>query len=1327
MATKPVPPHGQPWVETTESDIRTALIWKFVSDGDRSAAADKLLQEGDLDDLVDESAAEALPTAGVAGKAAGGLPPKLVGKAAIKDAAGRFGGGLVVDGASFAEGTADFPGMVAREGGFTIDFWFRAAKSAPADKPQMLLAIPDREGRPLLDLRLEAPEKVVFAVAGTDRVTAACPPTADGWHHLSLVVDVPRGHSDAYTIVITVDGVIAAAKRPDPFNPIPWMKGVLRPVGTSFTIGGGKGVPGFTGAIDEVRISKGIYHLYPWNLGRLELARTPEAMELKAPYFKSGSVLTRFHFDGSLEPEPFAGRSWAGKADAKHFKPGVQGQALDLSAIDKTGFAMKGFDILPDKTGTVEFWFRPLDWNNFYAGDWEGRDVKVNWLMTLTAKDAIYNSASKNIEVRLGRSGQDGAVRWQKIHPGTWTHVLFSVKESSPTVYVNGARQRLWQAGLVTRGHPHGREPLEKWRERTGGKDVDDTWTLAFTKSPTLVDEFTVFNWAMDPNEAWNAYARWLPDAAEQMKPLPAFQTQFDYFAHSWDRKEKLVATVGCLPVGDAKPVSADLEIRTAAGEVLLAAEKQSLDEGGTAKFTVDKPLPFGRYPAVVRSRDASGKVLKEERTEYVREKPEWLGNTLGEERTIPKPWTPIKASGRSLELIGRRIELGSGGLPEKIETVGRQILARPIVMRAAGPGGDAVLAGEGMKLGATADDRVEWQAALVGAGIKADVDAWLEFDGLLYCTVTLKPASGAEAALDELDVDVPMVAAEATQLLANGGGPDFRASWLATMLPAGEGSVWRSSDKPYPAFVRADGVTNFMPHIWLGADDVGLYFGAENDKGWTVDGPNPAQEILREKDAVVFRMNVIREATKIPAAGRKFHFILLPTPAKPEPVDWRKQMAAGGVNFGSCDTFGGFDLKTDPSDPINGDCFRLEPRSWEHAEAMAPQCRAKWGRCILYADAAFPGLGPAFRDWNHDLWAGTGNVAWTPECEDYAVWAINEFLKRGVIDGVYWDDVSVGNTYSLDSTAYEYAGSKNGRRVGFTTLALRRVNMRLWRLFEAAGREPCIWAHMTVCYEVPLFSFCRYLSNGEFVTGVEPYGNRDAMDFWKPETLRVLGPAEKWGAGVNFLTTLPRQLPPGPAAEQWSYPQRRAEDALYATSGIQTLSEGLTRKLVAEKVYDKPLRFFPWWRADKVLKVAVPEKANVLSAVYATDDRAIVFVSNCERDVEREVTLELDLAALFPNRKGGGTVGWRDLDPGLDPPKVEVANAGEIAKETAAAANAGLDAKERPLDDEEIGDLLEGTTPEGRAKGRMEIKAEGSKARVVIRPRDYRVLEAKP
>ncbi|MFM8707671.1 MAG: LamG-like jellyroll fold domain-containing protein, partial [Planctomycetia bacterium] len=452
---KPVPPHGQPWVETAEPDVRTAALWKFVSDADRSKAADKLLEEGGLDDLGDDVDTDADPlAAGPAGKGAGGKPPKLVGKAAIKDAAGRFGGGLVVDGASYAEGSADFPGMVAREGGFTIDFWFRAADSAgkpatAAAGPQTLLTLSSLRSEPLLAIRLDDPQKIVLAVDGKDRLTAACPATADGWHHLALVADVPRGQPDHATLALTVDGVITAAEKPDVFTPIPWMKGVLGRIGMAFTAGGGRDVTGLSGAIDEVRVSKGVYHLYPWNLGRLELEREPDAIELKGPYFKSGNALTRLHFDGSFEPKPFAGRSWAGKADASHFKPGVQGQALDLSAIDKTGFAMTGFDILPDKNGTCEFWFRPLDWNNFYHGDYIGRDVKFNWLMTLSSKDTAHKSPSKYFEVRLGRSGQDGLARWQKIHPGTWTHVLISIKDGAQTVYLNGQRTRLYQGGLV--------------------------------------------------------------------------------------------------------------------------------------------------------------------------------------------------------------------------------------------------------------------------------------------------------------------------------------------------------------------------------------------------------------------------------------------------------------------------------------------------------------------------------------------------------------------------------------------------------------------------------------------------------------------------------------------------------------------------------------------------------------------------------------------------------------------------------------------------------------------------------------------------------------
>jgi hypothetical protein len=539
--------------------------------------------------------------------------------------------------------------------------------------------------------------------------------------------------------------------------------------------------------------------------------------------------------------------------------------------------------------------------------------------------------------------------------------------------------------------------------------------------------------------------------------------------------------------------------------------------------------------------------------------------------------------------------------------------------------------------------------------------------------------------------------------------------------------------------------VANFMPHMWLGADERGLYFGAENDQGWTVDGPKPAQEVLRDERSaggeprrtVIFRMNVIREPTVIPAAGRRFHFVLLPTPAKPEPPDWRYQMLAGGVGFGSCDTFGGFDLK--------GGAFRLEPESWDHAAKMAPQCRAKWGRCILYADAAYPQPGPAFRDWNHDLVAGTGRLAWTPEFEDYAVWAVNEFIKRGLIDGIYWDDVSVGHTYSLASTAYEYAGSKNGRRVGFTALAQRRVNKRLWRLFQAAGKEPGIWAHMTVCYEVPIFSFCRYLSNCEFVTGVEFPGKRDAMDQWSPETLRILGGSAKWGVGYHNLTTLPRAMPNTAAARQWSYPQQRTETALYLTADQMGPPDGLGQVLVREKVFDGPVRAYPWWKADGVVAVTAdgggeavakgamtpmrtasdsvaPEPAAVRAGVYALDERAIVIVANWDRK-EREVVIDLD-AGAFPWAAQG--VAWRDLDPGLKPPESVVAGAAEIKAATASVGGVLAEQAEE-LDATALTDLMEGTSPEERALQRLQLRTEGNKAFVVVRSRDYRVLEARP
>ena len=1317
-----VPPHHSPWIEISKPDLETVLLWKFRSEQEQeSLEADAL--EKDLLETDGSPEPEDAPTVTALPKADNFSTPRLQGGARPTPGLGRFGGGLKLDGKGFASADVPVTPLLTAQGGLTLDFWLKPARPSPDQTSTALAALADRRGKPLLMLQQTPDKRVVLKVDGHERLAAPLRDTADGWHHVALVINAPNGQPDHATLSLTLDGTTAYAERPDPFHPIPWFKGVPERLGERIYVGSAPGQWGLVGVIDEVRVSKGVRHLYPWNLGRQERPEDRQVADLRPPYFRTGETLTRFRFDGTVKPDVFAGRSWKGQADESHFRRGLKGQALDISRIDKTDFEMKGYYTLPEKDGTIEFWFRPLKWDNFFVGDYHGKGVQWYHLLRMTARGSRYGSPTKDIEVFRGRAQRDADIAWHRFHPGTWTHLLISLRGGPQTVYVNGRQQKIWQAGYVTQGHPYSQEPLKEWRKRTGGKDIDDTWTWRFVPSPTLIDELSIYSWGMNAEEAWNAYARWLPDADAQMKPLPVFRTDFDYFAHSWHLKEKLHIRLACLPVDQAKPASADCELRNADGEVLLSAEKQVLDDTGNTTFILDRPLPFGRYPVTVRSRDAAGAELKEEKLEYVRERPIWLGNSLGKERTVPKPWTPIEVEGAQVEVIGRKITLGKGGLPEQIETLGHGILAKPVAVRVAGPAGTGTLEGKGVRFTEKAEDRVAWKTALTGGGLSADLDAWMEFDGLIYCALALRPAAGAEAEIEELDVDFPLQPAAATQLLANGGGNNFRVSWIARYVPEGQGRVWNSLDKPYPAFTRAHGLTNYMPHIWLGSDEVGLSFGGENDQGWTVGGEKPAQEILRQDRAVVLRMNVIRAPTTITKDGHRFHFVIVPTPAKPEPPDWRKQMTSGGVSFGSCDTFGGFDMKTDPSDPQQGDSFRLEPRLWEHAEKMAPQCRDKWGRCILYSDASWPGFGLPFRDWNHDLHAGTGRLPYFPEQEDYMVWAVNEFLERGLIDGVYWDDVSVGYTYSLASTAYEYAGSENSRRVGFTALAQRRLNMRLWRLFAAAGKEPGIWAHMTVCYEVPLFSFCRYLSNCEFVTGVNYPGKRDAMDMWSPDTLRILGGSAKWGVGYHCLSTLPRTLPDTPGAKQWAYPQQRTETGLYLTSDIMQIPDGFGQVLVRERIFDGPVRAFPWWKADPVVSVVAPEGATVRAAVYALENRAVVIVANWDRE-PREVTIELKDGVLFPE---GSVIAWRDLDPGLKPPEAAVASGEEIAKATKPVEGAATLDEEEEFDEEALLSDLEGTSKQDRDLVKLKLRAEEDRAKVIIRARDYRVLEARP
>ncbi|MBF0246281.1 MAG: hypothetical protein HQL31_13620, partial [Planctomycetes bacterium] len=129
------------------------------------------------------------------------------------------------------------------------------------------------------------------------------------------------------------------------------------------------------------------------------------------------------------------------------------------------------------------------------------------------------------------------------------------------------------------------------------------------------------------------------------------------------------------------------------------------------------------------------------------------------------------------------------------------------------------------------------------------------------------------------------------------------------------------------------------------------------------------------------------------------------------------------------------------------------------------------------------------------------------------------------------------------------------------------------------------------------------------------------------------------------------------------------------------------------------------------------------------------IFVSNHERKVEREAVLELKSLPLFGREgkvtwqdldpEGKITLTWQDLDPGLEPPEKVMATQAEVRKLMNEISETGLDG-EGKTSEESLEAELSGISLDDKALDRLIMRVEGTRVRLVVRPHDYRILEAR-
>jgi hypothetical protein len=118
-----------------------------------------------------------------------------------------------------------------------------------------------------------------------------------------------------------------------------------------------------------------------------------------------------------------------------------------------------------------------------------------------------------------------------------------------------------------------------------------------------------------------------------------------------------------------------------------------------------------------------------------------WLDSTIAQEPTLVPPFTPVQTPGaEESRILGRTIQFADTGLPRQITCNGQSLLAAPVTVALALPGGRTVTWHPGDTRVTKGDPvqverQTEWQAE----GLTGAVWSRLEFDGYLGYRVTLR------------------------------------------------------------------------------------------------------------------------------------------------------------------------------------------------------------------------------------------------------------------------------------------------------------------------------------------------------------------------------------------------------------------------------------------------------------------------------------------------------------------------------------------------------------------------------------------------------------
>jgi len=1224
--------------------------------------------------------------------------------------AGRFGGSLYLTGGTGALLAPPYPDVKGKKT-CTAELWVRP--ELPEAGHSVLLSLDSsRTKKSTVELRYMSTGALELACYGRVLRQFELKLVPGRWRHLAFVWGLER----TARFAVYLDGVLEASVSEERLRPVfEDLEGVVR-VGNNAA-----GTAGLKGTVDEFRVSRAERKFYARDIAWTDPGAKREIADSQ-PYLRDRcDLLFAVPFDGSVEPARAApgtrvdlGPEPKPDARVKTLKPvfrsGVRGQALMVGK----GLAMPiwaGHGDSNPARGAFELWFSPFDWDNRRK---QGFHDPLDFVPVLRVVDRAQKNKQKKPKALLFFGVHHKRPMERKpapnVEPGRWYHVIGNYENGQARLFLNG--EPMPDATVYMGAAKPPKEPPEHSDVAIFLDPIQPDRT--YFGQQTLIDELRLYSRPLTPLEAKNAHARFRPDAELTSLPfahtevglnvpLRTFNLSLELLAPKRDRVS--IVSVNAFGPGRDKPYA--------------RSEIREFKNGRGSFSAADAEVAYGKHRIELAFLDKDGTKIAAQTVEREHPAPPWLGNTIGVKDIVLPGWTPMEAEGRSVRFWGRELVIGGSGLPEKIISQQANILAAPI--RIVASADDSSIpwqpVQEAPAIDKATDIIVVTRGALKGGDWELGTRITTEYDGLMKIESTLSGAGPRE--LDAFRIEIPLHARHALLMGYWSGARHFRAGTWHGLLPQKEGVLFASHN--FRRMRNKDLKGSFIPQLFLGDDERGLEWFAENDRGWTKSMEVPALEVVRKDDVVTLRMNIIHQKTKI-TEPRTFVFGLVPTPLKALPKDFRSSGKA--LNFGFCDSFSKQQLKCQE----NYGNFNIYPEDYDwdaarkRAEMHAFHYKSFYGYRgpFLYIDRNWVGLPPNAREYA-GIWYRSGHYRYIKEAQDCYVWHIDQWLKHKLIVGIYIDDAWIG-TFRDPKTGPAYLMEDGQVQPGFEFFDYHETVKRLRWAFVDNGLRPTIWFHMTHTLFTPCLAFGEYLLDGE--DRFTKWGVKwDFLDAWPAGRMRYNNGA-KWGLVPTWFVKIGGDNQPTQPMPHWKYRQTRAYIAGTVVNDI--VASGVPKE-VFDEIYVDDAQFVGYWSPENPTRT---DEKHVYVSTWRRKGQTIAMIVNRSKELLEEALLAIDIEKLgLPNVTRPGQVEVEDMDrfdppKGVDLTKLETPKSPDVDEEETATLEDGdefFEEVEKRDEQEEI-----------EASGKVVLDDHNfiwkdGKLTLRIRPHDYRLLRFIP